>query len=257
MSYQTLTCHKKDHLVIINLIGPVNDQLKMARLSGELSDLCAEITLDDEIWVIILSGTGEKPFSIGMELIEAVSNFTEEPRIKFCSFADPIAKLDRPVIAAINGDAIGQALELALACDIRIASENSRFGLPHVKTGLIPWDGGTQRLLRLVGVGNAMQMILCGEIINAHEAYRIGLVNKVVSPEEIKAVAMEVAQEMVSKAPIALRYAKEAIYKGMDLTLEQGLRLEADLYFILHTTGDRTKGIKAFREKRDPGFEGR
>jgi enoyl-CoA hydratase/carnithine racemase len=161
------------------------------------------------------------------------------------------------VIAAINGDATGQGLELALACDIRVATEASHFGLPHIKKGLIPWDGGTQRLSRLVGSGKTLEMILTGEMIDAQEALRIGLVNKVVPREELMKAVTGLAQEMASKGPIALRYAKEAIHKGMDLTLEQGLRLEADLYLLLHTTKDRSEGIKAFREKKVPRFEGR
>jgi len=127
----------------------------------------------------------------------------------------------------------------------------------HVTYGEIPWDGGTQRLSRLVGRGKAMEMILSGEFIDAQEAYRIGLVNKIVLPDELLTVVMDMAQKMASKGPIALKYAKEAICKGLDLSLEQGLRLEADLYFLLHTTRDRTEGITAFRDKRSPGFEGK
>ena len=144
-----------------------------------------------------------------------------------------------------------------LACDIRIATNISHFGLLHIEKGLIPWDGGTQRLSRVIGQAKAMEMILTGELIDTQEAYRIGLVNKVVSSEDLMKVAADMAREMASKGPIALRYAKEAIRKGMDLTLEQGLRLEADLYFLLHTTKDRTEGIRAFQEKRSPQFEGR
>jgi enoyl-CoA hydratase/carnithine racemase len=173
------------------------------------------------------------------------------------SVAGPIADLDRPVITGIEGDAIGLGLELALASDIRIAAATAQFGFPHIKKGLIPWDGGIQRLARVVGKAKAMEMILTGGLMDADEARRIGLVSKVVSSEELMPVTMDMAREMASKGPIALRYAKEAIQKGMDLTLEQGLRLEADLYFLLHTTKDRTEGIKAFREKRTPEFEGR
>jgi enoyl-CoA hydratase/carnithine racemase len=146
---------------------------------------------------------------------------------------------------------------MALACDIRIAGETSRFGLPQIKKGLIPWDGGTQRLTRLVGRGKALEMILTGETMSAEEAYRFGLVSQVVPPKELMAIVMKMAREMASKGSIALRYTKEAVYQGMDLTLEQGLRLEADLYLLIHTTKDRTEGIKAFREKRVPKFEGK
>jgi enoyl-CoA hydratase len=129
--------------------------------------------------------------------------------------------------------------------------------LPHIRLGLIPWDGGTQRLSRLVGRGKALEMILTGEMIDAQEADRIGLVSKIIPSGELIATATNMAREMASKGSIALRYVKEAVYKGMDLTIEQGLRLEADLYFLLHTTKDRAEGIQAFREKKTPKFEGK
>ena len=259
MSYRTIRFEKKDYVGTIHVIGPVNDLEKYALLLDELSDVCSTITSDDEIRVVILTGAGDGPFSLGMgmELSGGVLGVDRESSVKFLSVPELIAKLDPPVIAAINGDAVGQGLEIALACDIRIAAETSRFGLPHIKTGLIPQDGGTQRLPRLVGRGKALEMILTGEMIEAQEAYRIGLVNKIVPHRELITVAMDMAKEMASKGPIALRYAKEAIYKGMDVTLEQGLRLEADLYLLLHTTRDRTEGINAFRKKRTPKFEGR
>ena len=168
-----------------------------------------------------------------------------------------IVDLIIPSIAAINGDAIGIGLELALACDLRICTETAHFAMNHIMYGGIPWDGGTQRLSRIVGRGKAMEMILTGEVIDAQEAHSIGLVHRVIPDDEILTVVMDTAREIASKGPIAVRYAKEAIRKGMDLTLEQGLRLEADLYFLLHTTSDRTEGIKAFQEKRSPRFEGR
>ena len=257
MSYETVTLRRENHVVVINLINLGNDPAKMAQLSGELWDLCAEITSDSEPRVIILTGAVENAFSMGTDLLRAVSRMDEGPCKKLLSLAEPIARLDQPVIAAINGNATGQGLELVLACDIRIAVETASFGLPHITKGLIPWDGGTQRLSRLVGRGKAMEMILTGEIIDAQDAYRIGLVNRVVHANELMEVAMNIAQEMASRGPLALRYAKEAIYKGMDQTLEQGLRLEADLYFLLQTTSDRTEGVTAFREKKTPRFEGR
>ena len=179
-----------------------------------------------------------------------------EPGSERPSIAEPIAKLDLPIIAAIHRDAVGQGLELALACDIRVSTESSCFGFPHIQRGSIPWNGGTQRLSRLVGRGKALEMILTGERINAREAYRIGLVNRISSSGELMAVVMKMAQEMASKAPLALRYAREVVHKGMDLSLEQGLRLEAGLYLLLHTTQDRTEGIRAFRKKRSPEFKG-
>lgn len=257
MSYQTLSFEREDYIGIIDINGPLDDQVKIARLSDELVELLAEIAWKNETRVIILTGSGERPFSVSSDFIKEVCKITEQRRIGFWSLAEPIAKLDRPVIAVIKGDAIGPGLELALACDLRIAPETSHFGFPQIMVGFIPWDGGTQRLSRLVGRPKAVEMILTGEIIDAKEANRIGLINKVVPPGDLMAVGMDMAREMASRAPIALRYAKEAVHRGMDLTLEQGLRLEADLYLLLHTTDDRVEGITAFRKKRTPQFKGR
>jgi len=259
MPYQTLTYQKSNFLGIINIDVSisVNDRMKMIQLSDELVEIYDEATWDEEVRVVVINDTGEKALSGETDLTKAVSVDGLEEEMEPQSFTEPISKLDRPVVAAISGDAIGQGLELALACDIRIASETSCFGMSHIKSGLIPWDGGTQRLSRLVGRGKALEMILTGEVIDAQEALRIGLVNKVVSKKELMDVAVKVAQEMASKGPIALRYIKEAIYKGMDLTLEQGLRLEADLYLLIHTTRDRAEGIKAFQAKKSPQFDGK
>jgi enoyl-CoA hydratase/carnithine racemase len=257
MGYHTLTYQKKGNVGVISINGPLNEQEKIALLANELTEACFAISSDDAIRVIILTGNGERPFSVGERFAEEVCKVSEEGRIKFWSLAEPIAKLDRPIIAAINGDAIWQGLELVLACDLRITAETSYFGFPQIGRGFIPWDGGTQRLSRLVGKGKAIEMILSGEIIDAQEAYQIGLVNRVILSAELMAAVLKMAQEMADKGPIALRYAKEAIYKGVDLTLEQGLRLEADLYLLLHTTRDRTEGIEAFRGKRTPRFEGK
>lgn len=255
MIYQVLHWEKVGGLAVISIVCTQKDRVRSTQLFDELTDLCAEIAWDDEIRVIILTGEG-KCFSTGINPGVFLLSSDKGLDTPCWSLAELIAKFDQPIIAAINGDAIGQGLELVLACDVRIASETSHFGLPHIEAGLIPYDGGTQRLARLVGRGKALEMILTGEIIDAQEAHRIGLINNVVPPKELIEVAMTMAREMASKGPIALRYAKEAICKGMDMTLEQGLRLEADLYLLIHTTRDRTEGIKAFQEKRTPTFEG-
>ena len=241
--------------MIIDLPKFAKYHARITQLANELSYLCTNMAVDKEVQVVIINWEKEDPSS-GMDLGEDVLNngeFGTEPP----SLAAPIAKLDIPVIISINGYAIGQALELALAADIRIASETSHFGLHYINAGMIPWDGGTQRLSRLVGGAKALELILTGEIINAQEAHRIGLVNQVIYAKDLMPVVIDMAHKMASKGPIALRYAKEAIHKGMELTLEQGMRLEADLYFLLHTTRDRTEGISTFQEKRPPRFEGR
>jgi enoyl-CoA hydratase len=257
MSYQTLTCEKKEHVAIVSLLDLPGGPESVALLSNELSGLCAEMGWDEEIWVVLLV-VHEEALSMDSFPDAYLSRANEGGQeINFFHLAEPIAKLDKPVIAAIKGKAIGQGLELALACDIRIVSETSLFGLPQIKSGLIPWNGGTQRLSRLVGKGKALEMMLTGEMLEAQEALRIGLVNRIFSPDKLMTAAMEMAKEMASKGPISLRYIKEATYKGMDMTLEQGLHLEADLYLLIHTTKDRTEGIRAFQQKRIPKFEGK
>jgi enoyl-CoA hydratase/carnithine racemase len=257
MVYQTVSLEKVDHVMVVKLNDRVSDQAGIARLSDELAEICAGIAWDEEVRVVVLTGTGEKSFSLGTGLNKTASGAGEEGEMKFFPIAEPIAKIDRPVIAAIQSDALGPGLEMVLACDLRIAAETARFGLPQIKAGLIPGNGGTQRLARLAGRGKALEMILTGETIDAREAYRVGLVNKVAPLQELMSTVMGMAREMASKGSIALRYTKEAVYQGMDLTLEQGLRLEADLYLLIHTTKDRIEGITAFREKRVPKFEGK
>ena len=157
----------------------------------------------------------------------------------------------------LNGDAIGIGLELALACDLRLAVSSAQFGLPQVTEGLIPFCGGTQRLPRIVGQAKALELILTGALIDATEAYRIGLVNTVIEPETLGPCVDELLTSLLGKGPIALRLGKEAVHKALDLTLDQGIRLEEDLYALLQTTHDRAEGIRAFLRKRQPTFTGR
>ncbi len=257
MSDETVTFQKQDSIGIITLNQPDRENTITAETAAALAEIRKEVGYDSGINVILLTGQGEEAFSIGTDGIEYSSFENREELVSRHQAASIIGDFDRPTIAAINGDAFDQGLELALACDMRVASETAHFGLTQVGTGGIPWDGGTQRLSRLVGKGKALEMILLGTIIDAAEAQKIGLVTRVTPPGELMPVALEIAETLASKGPIALRYAKEAILKGMDMTLAQGLRLEADLYFLLHTTEDRTEGINAFREKRQPRFKGK
>ena len=247
MPYSTVIYTKKDHIANITLNRPGAGNIINLKLAQELEDVCRGINQDEDIYVVILTGAGDKAFCKGSQLEKSGTDY---------SAATAIAGIDQPVISAINGDAMGQGLELALSCDIRLASDKARFGFPQVAQGLIPSDGGTQRLPRIVGRGKALELILAAETITAQEAFEIGLVSKVVSGENLAAEAEALAKTIASKGPIALRFIKEAVNKGLDLTLEQGLRLEADLYFLLHTTADRREGITAFLEKRSPKFKG-
>jgi enoyl-CoA hydratase/carnithine racemase len=251
---------KSNHIARITLNRPdVNNRINL-QMSQEMDDICHQINQDNDIYVVIITGTGDV-FCSGSELEKSSQSSKKQPRsdeeiAKQYNISFSVAGIEKPVIAAINGDALGQGLELALACDIRIASQKARFGFPNVAMGLIPSDGGTQRLPRIIGKGKALELILTAEIIDTTEALDIGLVSKVVASESLISEVDALAKVMTSKAPISLRYIKEAVNKGLDLTLEQGLRLEADLYFLLHTTSDRTEGIKAFQQKRTPEFKG-
>lgn len=257
MSYDTLVYRKTGLVGMITINRPAADNAINIRLAAELSDVCTQINHEEDTKAVIISGAGDKAFSVGADMNEFSATVSNKQEIWLLSVAAPVAGLRSPVIAAINGDALGLGLELALACDLRVAAETAHFALAHVASGLIPWDGGTQRLPRLVGRGKAMEMLLTGELVDAAEACRIGLVGKVVRREELIPLAMDMAQAMASKASLALMYAKEAIHDGLDLTLEQGLRLEADLYFLLQTTEDRTEGIRSFLGKRPPRFKGK
>ena len=251
MHCETVIYRKKDGIASITLNRPGASNAIDVHLARELVGVCSEVSQDEEIRLVTITGSGEV-FCGGTEYPLA----SEPVPVELLSVSSAVARLDCPVVAAINGDALGQGLELALACDLRIAVETARLGFPQIVSGLIPWDGGTQRLPRVVGKAKAVEMVLLGETVSAEEAYRIGLVNKVVTPEEFPRVVADLSRSMASGAPIALKYAKEAVDKGLEMTLEQGLRLEADLYSLLQTTRDRTEGITAFREKRRPGFKG-
>lgn len=250
MSYSTVLYTKKDHIGSITLNRPEAGNNINLKLAQELEDICLKINQDDDVYVVTITGAGDKAFCSGSELGSKKLDVGYSP-------ARALASIEKPVIAAINGDALGLGLELALCGDIRLASDKAKFGFPEVAKGLIPSGGGTQRLPRIVGRGKALELILSAEIITADEALRIGLVSKVVKGADLAAETEALARTMAAKAPIALRFIKEAVNKGLDLTLEQGLRLEADLYFLIHTTADRTEGVTAFLKKRPPQFKGK
>jgi enoyl-CoA hydratase/carnithine racemase len=242
MPNKTVVFSKRDHIANITLNRATVNQ----ELARELVEICESINGDNAIYVVVITGSG-KAFCTSGE-----KNLAENLHP-----AAAVASIDRPVIAAINGDALGMGLEIALSCDIRIASDRARFSLPQVAKGSIPTDGGTQRLPRIIGRGKALEMLLTAATITAAEALEIGLVSKVVPADALGGEVAKLAETIAAKGPLALRYLKEAILKGMDMTLEQGLRLEADLYFLLHTTADRTEGIKSFLEKRPPKYQGK
>ena len=253
MPYKSLIYDKKEHVVRLTFNRPRAGNIINLELANELVDACRAINQDDEVRAVILTGTGEA-FCTGLDLAE-LRTANKDANSATLS-ASAIAGVNCPIIAAINGDALGAGLEMALSCDIRVCSDNARLGFPETSYGLIPGGGGTQRLPRIVGKGKATEMILTAEPVDAAEAHRIGLVSKVVTKEKLHKEAEEIAKKLVARAPIAVRYAKEAVNKGMDMTLAQGLRLEADLSFLLQTTKDRAEGIKAFLEKKKATFKG-
>jgi len=221
-------------------------------MARELKDTCLGVNSDENVRVVLITANG-KDFCIGSEF----EQFTPDQDINHYQVASAIGNIEKPVIVAIQGKCLGQGLELALACDIRLAAANAQFGFPGIARGFIPADGGTQRLPRIIGKGKALEMILTAIILDAGEAEVLGMVSKVCEVSSLAGEAEQLAIVMAKKAPVALRYVKEAVNKGLDLTQEQGLRLEADLYFLLHTTADRTEGINAFLEKRTPEFNGK
>jgi enoyl-CoA hydratase len=257
MEQKTILYQKGEALAEIILNRPERKNAIDRDMVEELAAVCREINGDEDIRVVIIRGQGEEAFSVGAEpgLLTAGEGVSEQ--IGRLSAAARVDAIDRPTIAALNGDAIGQGLELALSCDLRICVDSAHFAMPQITWGEIPRDGGTQRLSRVVGRGKALEMILLGETIGAQEAYRIGLVGQVVGRDDLTPAITQMAEAIAKKGPIALRYAKEAVGRGMDLTLAQGLRLEADLYCLLHATRDREEGIRSYQEKRSPRFEGR
>jgi enoyl-CoA hydratase len=215
---------------------------------------------DAAVLGVILTGAGDKAFIAGediSELAQATSVDAEKSSRSGQAVLDLIENLGKPVIAAINGFALGGGCETAMACTIRVAAEHAKFGQPEVKLGIPPGAGGTQRLPRLVGKGRALQMILSGEMIGAQEACRIGLVNEVVAAEQLIARCEAILKQILANAPIAVRFALEAVNRGMETSLAAGLVLEASVFAICAGTDDKREGTAAFLEKRAPRFQGR
>jgi enoyl-CoA hydratase len=238
-----------------HIVIPKNECILRHSIALEIVELCSRINGDADINVVLVFGLSGLSFSDLKNEKVGEADFGAD----LLQHPDPcgaIASLDCPTIAVIESEVLDERLELALACDLRIASEKARFGLSQITSGLIPMNGGTQRLSRAVGKGKALEMVLSGEIIDAPAALEIGLVNKIVKSDQLLSEARVMAKALAVKAHFALRYCKEAINKGSDMTLEQGLRLEADLYFLLHTTADRSEGIRSFLEKRPPQYKG-
>ncbi|MFT5727430.1 MAG: enoyl-CoA hydratase [Desulforhopalus sp.] len=224
----------------------------------ELLACFKDLSLNDQIKAIILTGSGEKAFVAGAD-ISFMQNLTAHQSRKFGKLGHlvmhTIENTPQPVIAAINGFALGGGCELALACDMRFASDNAKFGQPEVNLGVVPGFGGTQRLPRLIGKGLANELLFTGNIIDSVEALRIGLINKVYSQEELQTACMQIAKTIAKKGPVAVRLCKEAVNNGVEMDLTRGCAYEADLFALCFASDEQTEGMTAFLEKRSPKFE--
>ena len=260
MPYENLLYDKRDGVAFITINRPRVLNALNRRTLEELDACLRDFHADDAVRATVLTGAGEKSFVAGADINELAVLSPVAGRdygLFGQSVLDRIERGGKPVIAAINGFALGGGCELAMACHLRLASENAKFGQPEVKLGLIPGYGGTQRLSRLVGKGRALQHVLIGDPISAEEAYRIGLVNAVVSAAELLPTAEAWAKKIAANAPLAIRFAIEAVNHGLEMTLPEGLYLEATLFSLCATTEDMKEGTKAFLEKRPAKFTGK
>jgi len=258
--YNTLIYEKKDFIGILTVNRPDKMNALSTELMTELKQALDEIEEDKDLRVLVITGAGDKAFVAGADINELVdrdaligrrvSRFRQE--LFSC-----VENLPVPVIAAVNGYALGGGLELALACNIRVAAKEAKFGAPEVKLGIIPGDGGTQRLPRLIGLGRAMEMVITGDFVDAEEAYRIGLVNRVVPGEELMEAVMGLAKKIASRPPLAVKYAKEAVNRSQEGDAASGYALESYLHALTCTTEDKKEGVTAFLEKRKGEFKGK
>lgn len=258
-TYETLVLEKRERVAIITINRPEKRNALNIKTREEGAALLEELRDDTSVGVVVFTGAGDKAFIAGADIAEFAGRtpITQRAVMMSRSLFNAIDTFPKPVIAMINGYCLGGGCELALACDIRIASENASFGQPEINLGIIPGGGGTQRLTRLVGEGKAMEMVLTGEIVDAKTAYSIGLVNHVFPADQLQTRTMEIAQRIAEKSPIALQLAKEAVKLASRSNLDEGLRREVDLFALCFSTEDKDEGVSAFLEKRKAAFKGR
>jgi enoyl-CoA hydratase len=261
MSYETLIYEQEDGIAIVTMNRPDRLNALSFKLKEELSKVFDVMEQDDEVKVVILTG-GPKAFSAGADIKERSTVQMSQPRMFFNQrkthdFFCKIEDFEKPVIGAVSGVAVGGGCELSLVCDLRIASETARFGVPEVKIGVIPAAGGTQRLPRIIGITKAKELLYTGDFIDAQEAYRLGLVNKVVPVDKLMDTAKELARKLMNNPPLSVKFAKRAVNVGMQLDLASALEYEAHCAAIVSASEDRIEGFKAFVEKRKPVYKGR
>ncbi len=256
-----LWCSRAGHVAVLTLNRPNAMHAINLSLRGKLHDTLHALRHDPQVRAVVLTATGDKAFCAGMDLREFAQIMAQTPLTEMRRFrweqGDGLAQFDKPIIAAVNGLAIGGGVELALACDICMASPQASFAFAEVSRGLIPGNGGTQRLARRVGQGRALEMILSAQTVQADEALRIGLVDHVVPADQLLTRALALAERIAANAPVAVRMAKAAVTRGADLSLAEGLQLERDLATFVYTTLDAQEGPKAFVEKRPPLWQDR
>jgi enoyl-CoA hydratase/carnithine racemase len=264
MDFQAILFESRDQIAFITFNRPDSLNAMNRQMTRELVDVCQQVEEDSGIRVAIFTGAGEKAFSAGMDLKErAETAFSPIERRqqkltnKIYTQARAVAAITKPTIAAIRGYCVGGGLEFALACDLRVTAEDAKLGLTEVRRGIIPGAGGTQRLTRAVGVTKAMEMCLTGDTVSGLEAQTLGLVNIAVPSADVLKAAEDLAGRILKGAPMSVAFIKEAIKKGVELPLEEGLRLEADLSALIGSTEDAKEGPRAFAEKRAPVWKGK
>ena len=260
MEFECILFEKQPPLATVTVNRPKVLNALNAKVMDELECAFFDLKNDSAIRVVILTGSGDKAFVAGADIKELATRNAATGAYfarKGQQVLDLIENLGKPVIAAINGYALGGGLEMSMACHLRLASSRAKVGQPEINLGIIPGFGGTQRLARLVGEGRAMELVLTGDPISAEEAHRMGLVNKVVSPDELMDEARALAEKIVSKGALAVRYAMEAVHHGLQGSLSEGLNLEINLFGLCCATVDMREGTSAFIEKRPPKFQGK
>jgi len=260
MTYQTLLFEIRDGVALVTINRPDKLNALNDQVMAELGNAAERIATEDAIKGAIITGAGPKAFVAGADIGDLAKQGPFDGKARALRGQGVLRRLEtcgKPVIAAVNGFALGGGCELAMACHVRIASDTAKFGQPEVKLGIAPGYGGTQRLPRLVGKGRALQLILSGEMIDAAEAYRIGLVNKVVPAADLAAESERLVRGILAMGPLAVRLSLEAVERGLDMSMDEGLLLEANHFGLLAATADMKEGLTAFLEKRAPKFAGR
>lgn len=258
--HRYIICEKRGRVATITLNRPENLNALNAALMAEFHDILTDVENDENVVVIVITGAGDRSFCAGADIpeIQALTAIgARDFSLSLHEHTRHMERVKKPIIARIDGFCLGGGQEIAMACDLRIASDKARFGQPEVNLGIIPGAGGTQRLTRLVGRTKAMEIAMLGDLIDAHEAYRLGLLNKVVAAEELDKAVDELVQKLLSKSSVVLGIIKFAINKGVEMDLDRALYYEAECFGSARATEDATEGLQAFLGKKKPEFKGK